>query len=108
MLVSAPGRVRFHGNHRLHRALEELATDEPATLLRLALAHAHADRFDISSRILQRLASTGGRSGDPLLAPLGVHVAATQIARHLAAKDLPAADRDRLSRRGCAGGSEGG
>ena len=88
-----------HDAHAAYAALEELATDEPATLLRLALAHAQADRFDISSRILQRLASTGGRSGDPLLATLGVHVAATQIARHLAAKDLPAADRDRLSRR---------
>jgi Flp pilus assembly protein TadD len=79
--------------------LEELAADEPATLLRLALAHAQANRFDISSRMLQRLATTGGRSGDTILGTLGSHLAATQLARHLAAKDLPQADRDRLSRR---------
>lgn len=82
-----------------YAALEDLAADEPATLLRLALAHAQAGRFDISSRMLQRLAATGGRSGDAVLGSLGAHVAAAQIARHLAAKDLDQADRDRLSRR---------
>ncbi len=82
-----------------YTALEQLAADEPATLLRVALAHSQANRFDISSRILHRLASTGGRSGDAVLASLGVHLAATQITRHLAAKDLPEADRDRLTRR---------
>jgi hypothetical protein len=80
-------------------ALEELAADEPATLLRLALAHSQADRFDISSRILQRLSATGGRSGDPLLAKLGTHLAATQVARHLASTDLSKEDRERLTRR---------
>lgn len=82
-----------------YAALEELAQDQPATLIRLALAHAQADRFDISSRMLQRLAATGGRSGDAVLGTLGAHLAATQIAQHLARKDLPQADRERLSRR---------
>ena len=82
-----------------YAALDDLAQDQPATLIRLALAHAQAQRFDISSRMLQRLAATGGRSGDTVLGTLGAHLAATQIARHLAQKDLPQADRERLARR---------
>jgi len=82
-----------------YAALEGLSPDQPATVLRLALVHEQADRVDISSRMLRRLAATGGRSGDTLLGQLGAHLAATQIARHLADPDLPKADRERLVRR---------
>ncbi len=47
-----------------YQALERLAPDHPAALLRLALAHQAAGRLDIAQRQLRRIIQTGGRSGD--------------------------------------------
>lgn len=62
-----------------YQALEELAPDEPATLMRLAMAHAGAGRLDIATRMLTRLARTGGRSGDSQAADMGTQLGALLV-----------------------------
>jgi Flp pilus assembly protein TadD len=81
-----------------YAALEDLAPDEPATTLRLALSHAGARRLDVTTRMLSRLAVTGGRAADTQLGELGARLEAVLLADALASAELPAADRDRLAR----------
>src|SRR5262249_19116173 len=54
----------FDDASRAYASLEELLPDEPATSLRLAMAHAGGGRLDIATRMLARVAQTGGRAGD--------------------------------------------
>src|SRR5690606_8250321 len=54
----------------VYTALEALDPDEPAAVLRLAIAHARAGRTDLALRMLARLARTGGRNGNADLAKI--------------------------------------
>jgi tetratricopeptide (TPR) repeat protein len=82
-----------------YRALEELAPDEPSTLLRLSLAHAGAGRLDIATRMLARLAHTGGRSGDDGAAQMATQVGATLVIEASARQGVAADTRAQLLRR---------
>jgi len=47
-----------------YESLDRALPDEPAVLLRLGLAHAGSGRLDVATRILDRVAQTGGRGDD--------------------------------------------
>lgn len=70
----------FDDATRAYAVLAELAPDEPASVLRAALAHAGAGRLDLSRRLLTRVVETGGRSGQPSATLLAGHVAAALLA----------------------------
>src|SRR5262249_3998287 len=83
---------------RAYGVLEELLPDEPATALRLALAHAGAGRLDIATRMLARVAQTGGRAGDAKLGELSARVASLLLTQAVARPGLDAGEIDRLTR----------
>jgi tetratricopeptide (TPR) repeat protein len=64
--------------------LETLLPDDPAVGLRLGLAHAGAGRLDVATRILDRVARTGGRTGDEDYGDLASMTAAVLIAEAIA------------------------
>ncbi|MCE7889424.1 MAG: VWA domain-containing protein [Sorangiineae bacterium PRO1] len=70
----------FDDASRAYAALSELAADEPASVLRSALAHAGAGRLDLARRLLTRVVETGGRSGQASASMLAGHVAAALLA----------------------------
>ena len=70
----------FDDASQAYAALAELATDEPAGVLRSALAHAGAGRLDLARRLLTRVVETGGRSGQAAASTLAGHVAAALLA----------------------------
>jgi len=74
--------------------LDAAMPDDPAVALRLALAHAGAGRLDVATRLLDRVAQTGGRGDDGRLGELASVVSASLIATARQAK--PAADTDAL------------
>ncbi len=82
-----------------YQALEELAPDEPATLLRLALADAGAGRLDIATRMLTRLAQTGGRTGDERASEMGTQLGALLVIEAAAKQGLGADTKALLLRR---------
>lgn len=82
----------------VYQALEDLVPLDGATQIRLALAHAGANRLDVALRILDRVARTGGRGADRGLAELADLTAQTHLRAALARTDLAAADRARLER----------
>jgi hypothetical protein len=89
----------FYGDASLaYAVLEELVPDEPAAVIRLALAHAGAGRLDIASRMLSRVAQTGGRAGDGELGELAGRLAQVLLAEGRGKQGLGAADVDRLAR----------
>ncbi len=81
-----------------YEALLRLLPDDPAVSFRLALAHAGAGRLDIASRMLARVATTGGRTSDPVLAEVASITAAVLVAEARARHPSPA-DEERLRRR---------
>jgi tetratricopeptide (TPR) repeat protein len=81
-----------------YTVLEQLVPDEPAAIVRLALAHAGAGRLDIAHRMLSRVAQTGGRAGDAQLGELASRAAAALLAEARVRQGLPAEDADRLTR----------
>jgi tetratricopeptide (TPR) repeat protein len=83
---------------RAYAVLEELVPDEPAAVIRLALAHAGAGRLDIAARMLARVAQTGGRAGDAQLGELAGRLSQVLLAEGRGKQGLPAADQDRLVR----------
>jgi tetratricopeptide (TPR) repeat protein len=63
-----------------YESLEPWLAGDPAAALRLALAHAGAGRLDVASRVLERVAQTGGRDGDSDLAQLASIIEAVLLA----------------------------
>jgi tetratricopeptide (TPR) repeat protein len=74
--------------------LDAAMPDDPAVSLRLALAHAGAGRLDVATRLLDRVAQTGGRGDDGRLGELASVVSASLIAK--ARQGTPAAETDAL------------
>lgn len=70
----------FDDASRVYASLADLAADEPASVLRSALAHAGAGRLDLARRLLTRVVETGGRSGQAPASTLAGHVAAALLA----------------------------
>jgi hypothetical protein len=68
--------------------------DDPAVALRLALAHAGAGRLDVATRLLDRVAQTGGRGDDGRLGELASVVSASLLAT--ARQSAPSAEVDAL------------
>jgi tetratricopeptide (TPR) repeat protein len=63
-----------------YERLDAAVPDDPAVALRLALAHAGAGRLDVATRLLDRVAQTGGRGDDGRLGELASIVSASLIA----------------------------
>ena len=74
--------------------LDAAMPDDPAVSLRLALAHAGAGRLDVATRLLDRVAQTGGRGDDGRLGELASVVSASLIAK--ARQGSPTAETDAL------------
>ena len=74
--------------------LDAAMPDDPAVSLRLALAHAGAGRLDVATRLLDRVAQTGGRGDDGRLGELASVVSASLIAK--ARQGSPGAETDAL------------
>jgi len=74
--------------------LDAAMPDDPAVSLRLALAHAGAGRLDVATRLLDRVAQTGGRGDDGRLGELASVVSASLIAK--ARQGSPSAETDAL------------
>ncbi|MBX3232148.1 MAG: VWA domain-containing protein [Labilithrix sp.] len=74
--------------------LDAAMPDDPAVTLRLALAHAGAGRLDVATRLLDRVAQTGGRGDDGRLGELASVVAASLLAN--AREDKPSPETDAL------------
>ncbi|MDC0742172.1 VIT domain-containing protein [Polyangium mundeleinium] len=81
-----------------YAVLEELVPEEPAAVIRLALAHAGAGRLDIAHRMLARVAQTGGRAGDETLGRLAGYLAHVLLAEGRGRQGLSESDTDRLAR----------
>lgn len=81
-----------------YTVLEQLIPDEPAAILRLALAHAGAGRLDIAQRMLLRVAQTGGRAGNAELGELSSRLAHVLLAEAREHPDLAKPDAERLLR----------
>jgi tetratricopeptide (TPR) repeat protein len=78
----------------VYQRLEQAMPGEAAVGLRLALAHAGAGRLDVATRLLDRIAQTGGRGDDGRLGELASIVSAALLAG--ARQALPGADADAL------------
>jgi hypothetical protein len=75
--------------------LEATMPDDPAVTLRIALAHAGAGRLDVATRLLDRVAQTGGRGDDGRLGELASIVSASLLANARQA-GKPASETDAL------------
>ncbi len=77
-------RLRAEGLHDQAQAvyftLSRMLPDEAGVTLRLALSHAGAGRLDVASRLLTRVAQTGGRHDDGRMADLAGIIEATLLA----------------------------
>lgn len=81
-----------------YTVLEQLVPDEPAAILRLALAHSGAGRLDIAQRMLARVAQTGGRAGDAQLGELAGRLSNVLLAEARGKAGVGKDDLDRLTR----------
>jgi hypothetical protein len=88
----------FDDAAQAYTVLDQLVPDDPAAILRLALAHAGAGRLDIAVRLLARVAQTGGRAGEAKLGELSGRLSLALLAEARAKPGLPPADADRLER----------
>jgi len=90
-------RLRAEGLHEdalaAYLRLDAAMPDDPAALLRLALAHAGVGRLDVATRLLDRVAQTGGRGDDGRLGELASIVSASLLA---SARSAPGSDTDGL------------
>jgi tetratricopeptide (TPR) repeat protein len=75
-----------------YQRLDAAMPDDPAVSLRLALAHAGAGRLDVATRLLDRVAQTGGRGDDGRLFELASVVSASLIATARQASPAPETD----------------
>jgi hypothetical protein len=74
--------------------LDQAMPGDAGVALRLALAHAGAGRLDVATRLLDRVAATGGRGDDGRMSELSSIVSATLLAEARAAS--PPHDADAL------------
>ena len=78
-------RLRAEGLHEdalaAYLRLDAATPDDPAVTLRIALAHAGAGRLDVATRLLDRVAQTGGRGDDGRLGELASIVSASLITK---------------------------
>jgi tetratricopeptide (TPR) repeat protein len=81
-----------------YTVLGDLLPDDPASILRLALAHAGAGRLDIAERMLARVSQTGGRAGDGRLGELAGRLAHDLLAEARQKPGVAADDLARLTR----------
>jgi tetratricopeptide (TPR) repeat protein len=81
-----------------YTVLEQLVPDEPASITRLALAHAGSGRLDIAQRMLARVAQTGGRAGDAQLGELASRLSHALLAEARTKPGVAADDAERLTR----------
>jgi tetratricopeptide (TPR) repeat protein len=95
-------RLRGEGLHEdasaAYEVLAEQRPDDPAATLRLALAHAGAGRLDVATRLLDRVARTGGRLNDERTAQLAATLAGVLSAETRDAPERTAEERARLQR----------
>ncbi|MCS6898955.1 MAG: VWA domain-containing protein [Myxococcales bacterium] len=93
------GEGLFEDATAAYEVLSLQRPDDPAATLRLALGHAGAGRLDVASRVLDRVARTGGRLNDERTSHLAAVLAAvlTAEARDDAARTPD--ERSRLQRR---------
>lgn len=80
-------------------ALAAQRPDDPSATLRLALAHAGAGRLDVASRVLHRVAQTGGRLSDERTGDLAAALEATLTAEARDEASRTPDERGRLQRR---------
>jgi tetratricopeptide (TPR) repeat protein len=88
----------FDDAAQAYAVLDQLAPDDPAASLRLALAHAGAGRLDIAVRLLARVAQTGGRAGEAKLGDLASRLSLALLAEARSRPGLPPADAERMER----------
>jgi Flp pilus assembly protein TadD len=88
----------FDDAAQAYAVLEQLMPGDPASILRLSLAHAGAGRLDIAERMLSRVAQTGGRAGDARLGELAGRLALALLGEARARPGLAAADAERMER----------
>jgi Flp pilus assembly protein TadD len=88
----------FDDAAQAYAVLDQLAPDDPAATLRLALAHAGAGRLDIAVRLLARVAQTGGRAGEAKLGDLASRLSLALLAEARSRPGLPPADAERMER----------
>jgi tetratricopeptide (TPR) repeat protein len=79
-----------------YERLDAAMPDDPAALLRLALAHAGAGRLDVATRLLDRVATTGGRGDDGRLGELASIVSASLVQGARVATPRPSSETDTL------------
>jgi tetratricopeptide (TPR) repeat protein len=82
-----------------YEMLGRLLPGDPSAALRLSLAHAGAGRLDVATRVLGRVATTGGRSGDGGLSELASVAASVLLAdarAHATGSDLLALEQRAL------------
>jgi len=76
-------RLRAEGLHEdalaAYLRLDAAMPDDPAVTLRVALAHAGAGRLDVATRLLDKVAQTGGRGDDGRLGELASIVSASLL-----------------------------
>ena len=88
----------FDDAARAYTVLEDLMPDDPAAILRLALAHAGSGRLDIAQRMLSRVAQTGGRAGDGKLGDLAGRLATALLVEASATSGVGPEEVDRIVR----------
>src|SRR6185436_19389239 len=81
-----------------YESLDRALPDDPAVLLRLGLAHAGAGRLDVATRLLDRVAQTGGRGDDGRMGELASMTEAVLLAAARAASPGPDLDAQLVRR----------
>jgi tetratricopeptide (TPR) repeat protein len=81
-----------------YESLDRALPDDPAVLLRLGLAHAGAGRLDVATRLLDRVAQTGGRGDDGGMGELASVTEAVLLAAARGASPGPEVDAQLVRR----------
>lgn len=93
-------RLRAEGLHEdalaAYLRLDAAMPDDPAVTLRIALAHAGAGRLDVATRLLDKVAQTGGRGDDGRLGELASIVSASLLTNARQSQKQASAEIDAL------------
>jgi tetratricopeptide (TPR) repeat protein len=92
------GESLFDEATAAYESLNRALPDDPAVLLRLGLAHAGAGRLDVATRLLDRVAQTGGRGDDGRMGELASMTEAVLLAGARAAAPGPDLDAQLVRR----------
>jgi Mg-chelatase subunit ChlD/tetratricopeptide (TPR) repeat protein len=92
------GESLFDEATAAYESLDRALPDDPAVLLRLGLAHAGAGRLDVATRLLDRVAQTGGRGDDGRMGELASMTEAVLLAGARAASPGPDLDAQLVRR----------